>query len=86
MQRPQFSPRGLEDFLKRQITKRTDGGLPLAIIDFSALDGPPGAGMMVAMIRGEDQTLFVKMSGGKPLLQKNMDAFLKFCQSLSQGG
>jgi hypothetical protein len=89
MQLPQFSPQELADFLKQQKTMRTGSGLPVTIIDFTALGRPPepaAMGMLAAIINGENQTLFAKISGERSLLKKNKDIFLKFCQSVSQGG
>jgi hypothetical protein len=85
---PQFSQPELAVFLKRQKTMQTGSGLPVTIIDLTTLGQTPeqsGASMMVAMISAENQTLFVKISGEKALLEKNRDVFLKFCRSLSQG-
>lgn len=85
---PQFSRQQMADFLKRQKTTQTGNGLPVTIVDFTILGRPlerSGSSMMIAMISAADQTLFVKISGEKALLEKNREAFLKFCRSLSQG-
>ena len=83
-----LSPQALADFLGRQETMRTAAGLPLTVIDFTPLSyqqQPSGTSMLAAMIRGEDQTLFVKLSGAKALLEKNREFFYEFCRSLSHG-
>lgn len=85
---PVFSQPEMADFLSRQEKLRTGSGLPVTIIDFSALKNPQersGTSLLVAMITAENQTLFVKMSGGKELLEENREVFMKFFLSLSPG-
>ena len=85
---PLFSPPELADFLGRQKIIQTAEGLPVTVIDFTTLSHPrepAGPSMLVAVVPSGDQTLFVKMSGGKDLLDKNREIFYKFCQSLSRG-
>lgn len=85
---PQISSAELANFLGRQKTMQTKGGLPVLIVDFTTL-GPrrerSEASMLVAIITGGDQTLFVKWNGGKALLEKNREVFLAFCRSLRKG-
>jgi hypothetical protein len=86
---PSFSRTEMADFLSRQIKIQTGSGLPVFIVDFTALNVPqqrPGPSLLVAMITDEGQTLFVKLSGGKALLGKNRKVFFDFCRSLSSGG
>lgn len=86
---PSFSPGEMTDFLSRQAKIQTGSGLPVSVIDFTALNVPqerPGPGLMVVMITDAGQTLFVKMSGGKALLRENRKVFFDFCRSLSPGG
>ena len=86
---PLFSPSELTDFLSRQKKMRTNGGLPVMVIDFTTLgrrQEPSGASMLAAIISGENQTLFVKLRGARVLLEKNSEAFAEFCRSLSPGG
>jgi hypothetical protein len=85
---PLFSQPELDDFLSRQKKMRTVSGLPVTIIDFASLNNPQdrsGTSLLVAVITGENQTLFVKMSGEKALLEKNREVFNKFSLSLSPG-
>ena len=85
---PPFSPPELADFLGRQKKIQTDEGLPVTVIDFTTLSPPQepaGPSMLVAIIPGGDQTLFVKMSGGKALLKTSREIFYQFCRSLSRG-
>jgi len=86
---PLFSPSELADFLSRQKKMRTNGGLPVMVIDFTTLgrrQEPSGASMLAAIISGENQTLFVKLRGARVLLEKNREVFAEFCRSLSPGG
>jgi hypothetical protein len=86
---PSFSPKEMMDFLSRQAKIQTGRGLPVSIIDFTALNVPqerPGPSLMVAMITDNGQTLFVKMSGAKALLRENRKVLFDFCRSLSPGG
>jgi len=46
---------------------------------------PAEESMMVAIIMGENQTLFVKMDGRRGLLEKNREVFYEFCRSISRG-
>jgi hypothetical protein len=88
LQLPAFSPPDLEDFLARQKKIFTGSGLPVMIIDFTALSPSPNRlapSLLIAIIQAENQTLFVKMSGGKARLGENRGIFFKFCQSLSLG-
>ena len=87
LQLPLFSPREMADFLGRQKRLQTRDGLPVAVIDFTALGRrqPPAASMLAAMIADGNQTLFVKLSGGKALIEKNREDFYEFCRSLSRG-
>jgi len=83
-----LSPSELADFLGKQKKMRTSKGLPVLVIDFTILShqqNGAGVSMLVAMITGENQTLFAKLTGGKALLGKNKIIFYQFCQSLSQG-
>ena len=85
---PVFTQPEMADFLSRQKKTRTVNGLPVTIIDFAALNNPQkrmGMSLLVAVITGENQTLFVKMSGEKALLEKNREVFNKFSLSLSPG-
>jgi hypothetical protein len=88
LQLQMLSPQTLADFLSQQKTTRTAAGLPLTIIDFTPLSyrqQRKGISMLAAMIRSEDQTLFVKLSGGMALLEENRQFFYEFCRSLSYG-
>ncbi|MEI6613266.1 MAG: hypothetical protein WCL37_00040 [Chrysiogenales bacterium] len=85
---PRFSQPEMADFLTIQKKVRTGSGLPVTIIDFTPLNNPQersGTSLLVAVITGKNETLFVKMSGGKVLLKKNREVFSKFCLSLSPG-
>ena len=88
LQVPQLSSREMEEFLGRQEKKRTRSGLPVVIVDFTTLgrrQPQPEKSMLAAIIQDGAQTLFVKLSGARPLLEKNRDVFLAFCRSLSRG-
>jgi hypothetical protein len=88
LQLPVFSPQELDGFLRRQKKMQTKDGLPVVVIDFTTLGQPrqrPVMSMLVALVSAENQTLFVKLSGGTELLEKNREAFYKFCLSLSMG-
>jgi hypothetical protein len=85
---PLFSPAELDDFITRQKKMRTESGLLVTVIDFTTLNQPQkrlGTSLLVAILASENQTLFIKMSGGKALLGENREVFYKFCQSLSLG-
>jgi len=84
---PQFSTAELAGFLGRQNQLLSRDRRPVTIIDFTTLaPGPLNPSLMVAIVPAGNQTLFVKLSGGKELLEKNRDIFLSFCRSLSRGG
>ena len=88
LQLPQFSSPELDDFLKQQKKMQTSDGLPVMVIDFTALgrgQEPAEESMLVAIITGENQTLFVKMDGGRIMLEKNREDFYEFCRSISRG-
>jgi hypothetical protein len=88
LQLPLFSPPELADFLGRQKKMQTQSGLPVDVIDFTTLSHPQarsGPSMLIAVIPGENQTLFVKMNGRRALLEKNREIFYEFCRSLSPG-
>ena len=83
-----FSLRELADFLAKQKKMQTGKGLPILVVDFTILNNQQngaGVSMLVAIITGENQTLFAKFTGGNALLGKNKIIFYKFCQSLFQG-
>lgn len=85
---PLFSQLDLEDFLSRQKKLLTRSGLPVIVIDFTTLNYPQkhlGPSLLVGIIASENQTLFVKMSGGKALLKENREVFYEFCQSVIRG-
>ncbi len=85
---PQISSPELDIFLGQQKKMQTSGGLPVMIIDFTTLSHNrehPEESMLVAIIMAGNQTLFVKLAGGKILLEKNRDVFYEFCRSLSRG-
>lgn len=87
LQLPLFSPPQLADFLSRQNKIQTRDGLPVTVIDFTTLgrlQEQQVPSMLVAIVAGDNETLFIKLSGGKALLEKNREDFLKFCQSLSR--
>ena len=74
----QISSPELDVFLGQQKKMQTSDGLPVMVIDFTTL----GRGqelaeesMLVAIITGENQTLFVKMDGARIMLEKNRDDF-----------
>lgn len=78
----------LDVFLGQQKKMQTSDGLPVVVIDFTTL----GRGrelaeesMLVAIITGGNQTLFVKMDGARTMLEKNRDVFIEFCRSISRG-
>jgi len=85
---PQPSTSELADFLSRQKQMRTNGDLPVMVIDFTTLSRRQersGASMLVAIVSGENQTMFVKLCGARALVEKNRQAFAEFCRSLSPG-
>jgi len=88
LQVAQISSPELEVFLGQQKKMKTSDGLPVMVIDFTALgrgQEPAEESMLVAIIMGENQTLFVKMDGGRIMLEKNREDFYEFCRSISRG-
>ncbi len=88
LQVAQISSPELDVFLGQQKKMQTSDGLPVMVIDFTALgrgQEPGEESMLVAIIRGDNQTLFVKMDGGRIMLEKNREDFYEFCRSISWG-
>jgi hypothetical protein len=84
----QISSTELDVFLGQQKKMQTSDGLPVMVIDFTMLvraREPAEESMMVAIIMGENQTLFVKMDGRRDLLEKNREVFYEFSRSISRG-
>lgn len=71
------------NFLSKRQRLKSDGGLAIEIIDFTALQSEPSASSIVAaVVTTADATVFVKMTGTKSALQKNRESFTALCQSL----
>jgi hypothetical protein len=84
---PPFSAKELSGFLGRQDKLFSRDRRQVTVFDFSTLvPGRAEPSLLVAIVPAGDQTLFVKLSGGKELLQASRDVFLAFCRSLSRGG
>ena len=77
-----------DEFIKFMDTvkeTRTEGGLPLQIIDLASLqdDKDQGRDSMKAAIIDLDQlTVFIKMTGTQRAVEKNDASFRKFCASI----
>lgn len=83
---PGLSGRDMQSFLSHQQTLKTSNGLSATIIDLFS-DIPRGdmrMGMLVAIVSGSQETLFVKCTAPPPTLIENRPLFLTFIDSLKE--
>ena len=82
---PELKEPALEEFLSKQKTFKTQGGLTCLLVDFTTLQPQEDLslpGMLVGVVEIPEQTVFVKMTGPLSVLNQNRDAFEALCQSL----
>lgn len=82
---PVPSDQELKNFLDSQEKIQTPSGLPMMLMDFTQLQKdaePTTASMIAAIVEGQQTQIFVKMTGSKQAVLKNLMLFKSLLQSL----
>lgn len=76
----------LQQFIDRQEKIKTPSGLSVLMIDFTQLQkdaGPDTSSIIAAIIEQSDSHIFVKMTGTKQSVLKNLDSFKSLVNSIT---
>ena len=81
-------PARLAAFLAQQETLQTAGGWPATVVDLTTwpAENTDAESMIAGLVRPGDQTLFIKLTGPRPLLTAERAALVALVQSLRPGG
>jgi hypothetical protein len=80
-------PARLSAFLAQQATLQTEGGWPATVVDLTTwpAENTETESMIAGLVSPGDQTLFLKLTGPRPLLDAERAAFRALVQSLRPG-
>ena len=82
---PEPNEEQLNKFLNHQANLKTKEGLPFQLLDFTTLQDKlenSTPSMMAAIFEAPQKTIFVKMTGSKKAVLKNLEGFKNLCLSL----